>query len=132
MPPSAASEILMTMSWPRLMDGLYKTKVIRHRGPRRSIEEVEFATLVGWTGSTIEDCWMQSDMSHRQNLKRRIIAIGRSQHMQPDSRKYVSGKSRVIRPISLRFCRRYLTSLSSCTVSWSHFNTLWYIENDVA
>ena len=34
---------------------------------------------------------MQSDMSHRQNLKRRTIAIGKSQLMQLDSRKYVSG-----------------------------------------
>ena len=35
-------------------------------------------------------------MSHRQNLKRRIIAIGKSQLMQLDSRKYVSGKSGAI------------------------------------
>jgi transposase InsO family protein len=27
------------------INGLYKTEVIRHRGPWRSIEEVEFATL---------------------------------------------------------------------------------------
>ena len=39
---------------------------------------------------------MQSDMSHRQNLKRRIIAIGKSQPMQLDSRKYVSGISGAI------------------------------------
>lgn len=32
------------------INGLYKTEVIRHRGPWRSIEEVEFATLewVDW------------------------------------------------------------------------------------
>ncbi len=48
------------------INGLYKTEVIRHRGPWRSIEEVEFATLeCGWIGSTIEDCWMQSDMYRR-------------------------------------------------------------------
>ena len=56
----------------------------------------------GWIGSTTEDCWMQSDMSHRQNLKRRIIAIGKSQLMQLDSRKYVSGNTGAIQ--SCRVC----------------------------
>ncbi|MDO8893593.1 MAG: hypothetical protein U1D41_09380 [Nitrosomonas sp.] len=50
----------------------------------------------GWIGSTIEDCWMQSVMSHRQNFKGRIIAIGKSQLMQLDSRKHASGKSGTI------------------------------------
>ena len=32
--------------------GLFKTEVIRRRGPWRSIEPVEFATPNGWTGTT--------------------------------------------------------------------------------
>ena len=39
---------------------------------------------------------MQSNMPHRQNLKRRITAIGKSQLILFDSRKYASGKSEVI------------------------------------
>jgi hypothetical protein len=39
---------------------------------------------------------MQSVMSHRQNFKGRIIAIGKSQLMQLDSRKHASGKSGTI------------------------------------
>jgi hypothetical protein len=41
-------------------------------------------------------CWMQSDMSRRQNFKRRIIANRKSQLMQLDSRKHVSGNTGAI------------------------------------
>jgi transposase InsO family protein len=34
------------------INGLYKAEVIHGRGPWRSFEAVEFATLEGWTGST--------------------------------------------------------------------------------
>ena len=36
--------------------GLFKTEVIRRRGPWRHAEAVEFVTLSGWTGSTIDAC----------------------------------------------------------------------------
>ncbi len=41
----------MTTPWPRRsINGFYKTEVIRRRGPWRTLEAVEFATLewVGW------------------------------------------------------------------------------------
>ncbi len=46
----AASVIPMTTPWPRPIIGLYKTEVIRHRGPWRHIDAVEYATLewVDW------------------------------------------------------------------------------------
>jgi len=78
------------------INGLYQTEVIRHRGPWRTIEEVEFATWRGWIGSIIEDCWRQLVISHRQNLKGRIIANGKSQLMQLDSTLKVSGKTGAI------------------------------------
>ena len=42
--PWAASATATTMPWPR--PGLYKAEVIHRRGPWRSFEAVEFATLV--------------------------------------------------------------------------------------
>ena len=42
------------------INGLYKTEVLRHRGPWRSIEEVEFATLEWVDWFTIEDCCKRS------------------------------------------------------------------------
>ena len=54
-PPSAALGIAMTMRWPvgrtaSNSNGLFKTEVIRRRGPWRNMEAVEFATLewVDW------------------------------------------------------------------------------------
>ncbi len=36
--------------------GLFKTEVIRHRGPWKTLESVEYATLEWLTGSIITDC----------------------------------------------------------------------------
>src|SRR4051812_36640261 len=44
-PPWAASATAMTMPLAESINGLYKTEVIRRRGPWRSLELVEFATL---------------------------------------------------------------------------------------
>ena len=48
--PSAASATATTTRWPRRSIGLYKAEVIHRRGPWRSFEAVEFATLewVDW------------------------------------------------------------------------------------
>ena len=37
--------IPMTMPWRRTIIGLYKTEVIRKRGPWKTLDDVEFATL---------------------------------------------------------------------------------------
>ena len=51
--------------------GLYKTEVIRTRGPWKTMDDVEYATLEwGPTGSTIIACWRPSAMCHRLSMKR--------------------------------------------------------------
>ncbi len=47
---SAASATATTTLWPSAIDGLYKAQVIHRRGPWRSFEAVEYATLewVDW------------------------------------------------------------------------------------
>ena len=51
--------------------GLYKTEVIRKRGPWKTLDGVEYATLeCGPTGSTIVVCWRPSAMCHRLSMKR--------------------------------------------------------------
>ena len=71
--------------------GLYKTEVIRQRGPWRHLEAVEFATLDGSTGSTTADSWKGSAMCRRLNSNRPTISSTGSQPWWPDS-KSVSGK----------------------------------------
>jgi putative transposase len=44
--------------------GLYKAELIHRRGPWRSFEAVEIATLE--SGSTIAGCWSPSDIYHRR------------------------------------------------------------------
>ena len=43
------------------VNGLYKTEVIRRRGPWRSLETVEFATLEWSSGSTTAGCSSRSE-----------------------------------------------------------------------
>jgi len=61
------------------INGLYKAEVIWRRGPWRSLEQVEFATLewVDWF-STIEGCWNRSEISLRRRPKRATMRIARS------------------------------------------------------
>jgi putative transposase len=49
--------------------GLYKTELIRRRGPWKGIDEVEYATLE-WVDWFITDaCWNPSAISHQQNSR---------------------------------------------------------------
>ena len=51
--------------------GLYKTAAIRTRGPWKTLDDVEYATLEwGPTGSTITVCWRPSATCHRLSMKR--------------------------------------------------------------
>ena len=43
--------------------GLYKTEVIRRRGPRHGLEDIEFAPSSGCIGTTRNDSWSRSEMS---------------------------------------------------------------------
>ena len=65
--------------------GLYKTEVIRRRGPWRYIEAVEFATLEWVDCSIIGACWNRSETCPRPRKKNCIINITRSRPSQPDS-----------------------------------------------
>ncbi|MET4121971.1 hypothetical protein ABIB85_008428, partial [Bradyrhizobium sp. JR1.5] len=47
------------------INGLYKAEVIHRRGPWRSFEAVEFATLEWWTGSTTDGSWSPSATSRQ-------------------------------------------------------------------
>ena len=49
--------------------GLYKTEVIRQRGPWKNIDDVEFATWNGSTGSITGGCSNRSATSRRPNTK---------------------------------------------------------------
>ena len=60
--------------------GLYKTEVIRKRGPWKTLDGVEYATLEwGPTGSTIVACWRPSAMYHRLSMKR-CTTVGLTGH----------------------------------------------------
>ncbi|WP_110338510.1 hypothetical protein [Nitrosomonas sp. Nm84] len=83
-------------------------EVINGREDRDDEADAQAAMRVidwsGWIDSTIEGCWMQSDMSHRQNLKRRIIANRKSQLMRFNSRKHVSRNAGAIQQKNSRGC----------------------------
>ena len=67
--------------------GLYKTEVIRRKGPWRTLEAVEFATLtwVDWF-SIRDDCWGRSGTFHQQSSRRSTM----SRLRWPDSTNSVS------------------------------------------
>jgi putative transposase len=50
--------------------GLYKTELIRRRGPWRTVEDVELATLSGSTGTTTAACTAPVATSRQRNMKR--------------------------------------------------------------
>lgn len=64
--------------------GLYKTEVIRRRGPWKNIEDVEFATLEGSTGSTTGASSNRSATSCRPNTKC-STGPGPAERIQSDS-----------------------------------------------
>jgi putative transposase len=55
--------------------GLYKTEVIRRRGPWRNVEVVEFATLDGSTGLTTAGFSSRSATYHPQDLSKSIMVV---------------------------------------------------------
>lgn len=53
--------------------GLYTAEVIHRRGPWRTLDDVEYATLDWWIGSTIVVCARRSAMSRRRSSIRLTI-----------------------------------------------------------
>ena len=73
--------------------GLFKTEVIRRRGPWRNIEAVEFADARrGSTGSTTAACSSPSTTSRRWSMKQPTIGLRAPQPPWLDSTNRVSGK----------------------------------------
>jgi transposase InsO family protein len=68
------------------INGLYKTEVIKKKGPWKTLEEVEFATLewVDWFNNP--GCSNPSDMFPRRSSKRCSI-VEKSRPKRPDSNK---------------------------------------------
>ncbi len=66
--------------------GLFKTEVIRRRGPWRTISTL--SSTPHWnrsTGSITAGCWSRSATSRRRSWNRRIIANWKSRPWRPDS-----------------------------------------------
>lgn len=61
--------------------GLFKTELIRRRGPWKGIDDVEYATLEWSTGSTTADCSSRS-VTFRPRSSRRPTGEGRT-HEEP-------------------------------------------------
>ena len=72
---------------------LYEAEVIHKRGPWRTVDEVEYATLewVDLIGSTTSGRWSPLAAYLRQNTNWRIIANRRGQPWWLESDKRVSG-----------------------------------------
>ena len=79
------------------INGLYKAEVIHRRGPWRSFEAVEFATLNGSTGSTIAGCWSPSATSRRPKPSNATTPCCNSQPWQRNSNQTASGKPGAVR-----------------------------------
>ena len=82
--------------------GLYKTELIRQRGPWRTIDDVEYATLkwVDWFNH--RRLFQPIGDVPPQNLKWGTIAIRTSQPWRLDSNKRVSGIPGVVQPCPIR------------------------------
>ena len=65
--------------------GLFKTEVIRRRGPWRDLEDVEFATLEWVAGSTTGGCSSRSATCRRPSSRSAIIATNRASPWWRDS-----------------------------------------------
>ena len=74
------------------INGLYKAEVIHWRGPWRSFEAVEYATLDWLTGSTIVGCWSPSGTSRLPKPKINIMLPRTTSIWQHDSQPKASGR----------------------------------------
>lgn len=74
------------------INGLYKAEVIHRRGPWRSFEAVEFATLEWSTGSTIAGYWSPSATSRRPKPRNATTPCSKTQPWRRDSNETASCK----------------------------------------
>lgn len=78
------------------INGLFKAEVIWRRGPWRSLEAVEYATLewVDWFNNTTTGVCLSPLATFRQQSSNRHIIVSRSQWPWPhDSQQKVSGEA---------------------------------------
>jgi hypothetical protein len=78
------------------INGLYKAEVIHRRGPWRSFEAVEYATLEWVDGSTIVGCWSPSATSRPPKPKIDITLPRRTSIWQHDSKPNASRRPRAV------------------------------------
>jgi hypothetical protein len=74
------------------INGLFKAEVIHRRGPWRSFEAVEYATLNGSTGSTTAACWSRSATSRRQRPRPTTTPLWKLKPWPRNSNQTASGK----------------------------------------
>ena len=126
---SAASAIPTTTRSAETVIGLYKTEVIRRRGPWRNIEEVEFATLewVDWFNNRrlLEPI---GNVPPAEN-GRRVLSNRQSRPWRPDSQHGVSGIPGAVQVLDSRErfhgalhcdCARRAT-LKNISMCWAFF-----------
>ena len=61
------------------INGLFKAEAIHRRGPWRSFDAVEYATLEWVDGSTIADCWNPSGVSRQQKQRQSSTRLWKDQ-----------------------------------------------------
>jgi len=74
------------------INGLYKAEVIHRRGPWRSFEAVEFATLTWVTGSTTPGCWSLSATFRRPKPRSATTPCWKNQPWPHNLSQTASGK----------------------------------------
>lgn len=74
------------------INGLYKAEVIHRRGPWRSFEAVEFATLTWVTGSTTAGCWSLSATFRRPKPRSTTTPCWKNQPWPHNLSQTASGK----------------------------------------
>ena len=74
------------------INGLYKTEVIRKRGPWRNLDEVEYATLE-WVDWFNNRCLLGpiGDVPRPRSSRRRIVGNWRVRRWPPDSKASLRG-----------------------------------------
>ena len=87
------------------INGLYKAEVIHRRGPWRSFEAVEYATLEWWTGSIIAACSAPSVTSRPLRPKQITMLPAKTSIWLRDSNQTASGKPGAVQGFAL--CVRF-------------------------
>ena len=96
--------------------GLFKAEVIRHRGPWRNLDAVEYATLE-WVDWFNHRRLLEPIGNVRRRSRRwRTIANGKRQPSRPDSNETVSGKIGAVHTLNAPVFRRQFCLWLECPI----------------